>query len=168
RSTGSGDFFRLFPRVRTSVCSHAARPAPPPRSPSPSRASCPRTRTARASRPGSPAASLEETPMPIGKRLLVFSPDDPKATALVARTAEWGCLVSTCETVEDLRGRLEGGQFDMVLVQESAVLRRLCAEADPTGDILRTPLAEIEKRHILRVLSSTGGNKTRAAKILGI
>ena len=29
-------------------------------------------------------------------------------------------------------------------------------------------LAEIEKRHILRVLASTGGNKTRAAKILGI
>ena len=42
------------------------------------------------------------------------------------------------------------------------------SEADPSGELLRTPLAEIEKRHILRVLSSTGGNKTRAAKILGI
>ena len=30
------------------------------------------------------------------------------------------------------------------------------------------PLAEVEKRHIMRVLSSTGGNKTRAARILGI
>ena len=30
------------------------------------------------------------------------------------------------------------------------------------------PLAEIEKRHIMRVLSSTGGNKTRAARSLGI
>ena len=48
------------------------------------------------------------------------------------------------------------------------MLRKLAAESDPTGEILRTPLAEIEKRHILRVLSSTGGNKTRAAKILGI
>ena len=106
--------------------------------------------------------------MSIGKRLLVYSPQDPKATNLIARTADWGCLVSTCETLEEFRGRMEGGQFDMVLVEDSAVLRRLCSEADPTGEVLRTPLAEIEKRHILRVLSSTGGNKTRAAKILGI
>ena len=106
--------------------------------------------------------------MSIGKRLLVYSPQDPKATNLIARTADWGCLVSTCETLEEFRGRVEGGQFDMVLVEDSAVLRRLCSEADPTGEVLRTPLAEIEKRHILRVLSSTGGNKTRAAKILGI
>ena len=106
--------------------------------------------------------------MSIGKRLLIYSPADPKASAMVARTAEWGCLVSTAETVDDLRGRVEGGHFDMVLVQDSEVLRKLASEADPTGEILRTPLAEIEKRHILRVLSSTGGNKTRAAKILGI
>ena len=106
--------------------------------------------------------------MSIGKRLLIYSPEDPKAASIVSRTAEWGCLVSTCETIDDLRGRLEGGHFDMVLVQDSNSLRRMCSEADPTGEILRTPLAEIEKRHILRVLSSTGGNKTRAAKILGI
>jgi transcriptional regulator with GAF, ATPase, and Fis domain len=106
--------------------------------------------------------------MSIGKRLLIFSPHDPKATSLVARTAEWGCLVSTCASVDELRGRIDGGLYDMVLVQDSLTLRRLTSEADPTGEILRTPLAEIEKRHILRVLSSTGGNKTRAAKILGI
>lgn len=106
--------------------------------------------------------------MSIGKRLLVHSPRDPRATDLIARTAEWGCLVTTCETIDDLRGRLEGGRFDMVLCEDSAVLRQLAAEADPAGEILQTPLAEVEKRHILRVLSSTGGNKTRAAKILGI
>ena len=33
---------------------------------------------------------------------------------------------------------------------------------------LKLPLAEVEKRHIQRVLASTGGNKTRAARILGI
>ena len=106
--------------------------------------------------------------MAIGKRLLVFSAKDPKATSLVASTADWGCLVTTIETADELRGKIDGGEFDMVLVEDSAVLRRLVSEADPTGEILRTPLAEIEKRHILRVLSSTGGNKTRAAKILGI
>ena len=106
--------------------------------------------------------------MSIGKRLIVFSPHDPKATNLIGRTADWGCLVTTCETIDDLRGRLEGGSYDMVLVEDSSAVKKLCAEADPTGEILHTPLAEVEKRHILRVLSSTGGNKTRAAKILGI
>ena len=106
--------------------------------------------------------------MAIGKRLLVFSHDDPRATALVGSTAEWGCLVTTVQTTDDLRGRIEGAEFDMVLVENSAVLKRLIAEADPAGEVLRTSLAEVEKRHIMRVLSSTGGNKTRAAKILGI
>ncbi|MFO1054341.1 MAG: helix-turn-helix domain-containing protein [Planctomycetota bacterium] len=106
--------------------------------------------------------------MSIGKRLLIYSPRDPRATSLVSRTSDWGCLVSTCETVDDLRGRVEGGTFDFVLVEDSNTLKRLASEGDPAGDLLRTPLAEIEKRHILRVLASTGGNKTRAAKILGI
>jgi DNA-binding protein Fis len=106
--------------------------------------------------------------MAIGKRLLIFSTKDPKAASLVTATAEWGCLVTAVETLDELRGKVEGGEFDMVLCEDAAALRRLIAEADPTGDVLRTPLAEIEKRHILRVLSSTGGNKTRAAKILGI
>jgi len=106
--------------------------------------------------------------LPIGKRLLVFSPSDPKASTLVGATADWGCLVTTAETVDELRGKLEGAEFDMVLVEDSRTLKRLVSESDPNGDILRTSLAEVEKRHILRVLSSTGGNKTRAAKVLGI
>lgn len=106
--------------------------------------------------------------MAIGKRLLVYSTRDPKASALIASTADWGCLVTSCETADELRGKVEGGEFDMVLIEDSSVLRRFAAEADPSGDVLRTPLAEIEKRHILRVLSSAGGNKTRAAKTLGI
>ncbi len=107
-------------------------------------------------------------PLSIGKRLLVFSLSDPKASSLLSATSDWGCLVTTADTVDDLRGRIDGGDYDMVLVDDSRGLRRLIAESDPAGDILRTPLAEIEKRHILRVLSSTQGNKTRAAKILGI
>jgi transcriptional regulator with GAF, ATPase, and Fis domain len=106
--------------------------------------------------------------MSIGKRLLVYSPRDPKASSLVASTSDWGCLVTTCETIDQLRGRVDGGSFDMVLVEDSGSIKKLIAESDPTGEILRTPLAEIEKRHILRVLSSTDGNKTRAAKTLGI
>lgn len=107
-------------------------------------------------------------PLPIGKRLLVHSPNDPKASTLVGCTADWGCLVTTAETLDELRGKVEGGDFDLVLVEDSRCLRRLASESDPSGDILRTSLAEVEKRHILRVLSSTQGNKTRAAKVLGI
>ncbi|MCA8942787.1 MAG: hypothetical protein KDB80_09540 [Planctomycetes bacterium] len=117
---------------------------------------------------GSESTLSRRTSMSIGKKLLVFSPKDEHATDLVAATSDWGCLVTTCETLEQFRGRLEGGDFDIVLCEESATLKSLIAESDPGGEILRTPLAEIEKRHILRVLSATNGNKTRAAKILGI
>lgn len=106
--------------------------------------------------------------LPIGKRLLVFSPSDPRASTLVGATSDWGCLVTTAETIDELRGKVEGGDFDMVLIEDSRSIKRLASESDPSGDILRTSLAEVEKRHILRVLSSTQGNKTRAAKVLGI
>lgn len=106
--------------------------------------------------------------MSIGKRLLLFSPRDPKAAALSARTNDWGCVTTPCETVDELRGRIEGSAYDLVLVEDSNTLKRLGSEPDLEGDLLRTPLVEIEKRHIMRVLASTGGNKTRAAKLLGI
>ncbi|MCO5167919.1 MAG: sigma-54 dependent transcriptional regulator [Planctomycetes bacterium] len=38
---------------------------------------------------------------------------------------------------------------------------------EPTYD-LATPLAEVERRHILRVLGANGGNKVRTARVLGI
>jgi len=106
--------------------------------------------------------------MSIGKRLLLFSPADPAATFLHGSTCDWGCITTTCHSVEELRGKIEGGNFDMILVEDSSTVRNLIGESDPAGEVLRTPLAEIEKRHILRVLASTGGNKTRAARILGI
>ncbi|MBL8737502.1 MAG: hypothetical protein JNL12_13815 [Planctomycetes bacterium] len=105
--------------------------------------------------------------MNFGKRLLLYSARDPAADSLTKSTADWGCLVSTCRSVEDLRGRIEGGEFDLVLVEPVQVLQQLIAESAP-DQALTLPLAEVEKRHIHRVLASTGGNKTRAARILGI
>lgn len=105
--------------------------------------------------------------MNFGKRLLLYSARDPAADSLTKSTADWGCLVSTCRSVEDLRGRIEGGEFDLVLVEPVQVLQQLIAESTP-DQALTLPLAEVEKRHIHRVLASTGGNKTRAARILGI
>jgi DNA-binding protein Fis len=105
--------------------------------------------------------------MTLGKRLLVYSAQDPSAQNLAKSTAEWGCLISPCGSVDELRGKIEGSDFDYVLVESSANLKRLITDNAP-DQVLNLPLAEVEKRHLQRVLASTGGNKTRAARILGI
>jgi hypothetical protein len=76
-------------------------------------------------------------------------------------------MVSSCSSTDELRGRIEGAEYDMVLVESSVALQRLIAETAPE-EVLQLTLAEVEKRHIQRVLASTGGNKTRAARTLGI
>lgn len=105
--------------------------------------------------------------MVFGTRLLLFSNKDPKAASLNAAIADWGGMVSTCESFDELRGRIEGADYDVVVLESSLVARRLMDESSP-DEQLSLPLAEVEKRHIMRVLSSTNGNKTKAAKILGI
>ena len=105
--------------------------------------------------------------MAFGKRLLLFSARDPKAASLHASTADWGCLATTCESLDELRGKVEGSEHDFVLVESAAALRKLLSDTTE-NELLQLPLAEVEKRHIHRVLASTGGNKTRAARILGI
>lgn len=105
--------------------------------------------------------------MTLGKRLLLFSAHDPVASGLGKATAAWGCMVTNCSSLDELRARVEGGAFDMVLVEPSAALQHLVA-ANSIEETLKLPLAEIEKRHIQRVLASTGGNKTQAARVLGI
>jgi len=105
--------------------------------------------------------------MTLGKRLLLYSARDPSAASLAKLTASWGCLSSSCTSVDEFRGRIEGSDFDFVLVESSSGLQRLVAE-NTIEETLKLTLADVEKRHIQRVLSSTGGNKTRAARILGI
>jgi len=106
--------------------------------------------------------------MSIGKRMLLFSDHDPQSNELQSLTQDWGCMVTSCGSSEEFRGKVEGGEFDYIVLQGQSQLRGMISDADPEGAVLTLPLAEIEKRHILRVLASTGGNKTRAAKVLGI
>ena len=105
--------------------------------------------------------------MTLGKRLLVYSAHDTASESLTKATATWGCMTTACGSRDELRGKVEGSNFDYVLVESSQEIRSLISD-DEIENILALPLAEIEKRHIQRVLASTGGNKTRAAGILGI
>ena len=97
--------------------------------------------------------------MAIGKRLLLFSARDPKAASLQAATAPWGCLTTACESFDELRGRIEGADLDMVLVEPSSAIRKVLASSTDE-EVLKLPLAEVEKRHIMRVLASTSGNNS--------
>ena len=105
--------------------------------------------------------------MTLGKRLLLHSARDPAATGLSKITADWSCLVHTCSSPDELRGRIEGAEFDMVLVEPSSALKKLVAD-NTLEETLKLTLAEVEKRHIHRVLALNNGNKTRAARSLGI
>ena len=53
--------------------------------------------------------------MSIGKRMLVFSVSDPEANDLMTMTTEWGCLVTKCETSEELRGKIESLNGNMLV-----------------------------------------------------
>lgn len=105
--------------------------------------------------------------MTLGKRLLLFSARDPGAAGLAKITADWSCLVHACSSIDELRGRLEGGDYDLVLVESASNLKKLIGE-NSLEENLKLTLAETEKRHILRVLAANNGNKTRAARVLGI
>jgi DNA-binding NtrC family response regulator len=60
----------------------------------------------------------------------------------------------------------EGELIDVRDLPERILARAAEAEDEDPNELL--PLAEIERRHVLRVLEQAGGNKVQAAKILGI
>src|SRR5437016_4283807 len=60
----------------------------------------------------------------------------------------------------------EGEMLDVRDLPERLRTRGAKTNNEETDELL--PLAEVERRHVLRVLEQTGGNKVQAAKILGI
>jgi DNA-binding NtrC family response regulator len=60
----------------------------------------------------------------------------------------------------------EGEMIDVRDLPERLRTQAAEANSEESGELL--PLAEVERRHVLRVLEQTGGNKVQAAKILGI
>ncbi|OQW40535.1 MAG: hypothetical protein A4C66_02290 [Nitrospira sp. HN-bin3] len=55
----------------------------------------------------------------------------------------------------------------MIRLGASAEAETSVASGDPLADVYLT-LEEVEKRHLIRVLKETKGNKVKAARILGI
>ena len=79
----------------------------------------------------------------------------------------WGFEVAFTRGQDDLERHLEKGDYDILLLAPRQEARQLLRLPSGKGQQL-LKLAEIEKQHILRVLASTGGNKTRAARILDV
>ncbi|MBM4120609.1 MAG: sigma-54-dependent Fis family transcriptional regulator [Nitrospira sp.] len=89
----------------------------------------------------------------------------PETIALLERY-HWPGNVRELENLIERTVSLAPGPLIMVDDLPEAV-RKVAARSEANGDALLS-LDEVEKRHLSRVLKETGGNKVRAAKILGI
>jgi len=90
----------------------------------------------------------------------------PRAQAVLARYP-WRGNIRELKSVLGSAGMMaEGEMIDVRDLPER--LRTRTAETDGAESDELLPLAEVERRHVLRVLEHVGGNKVRAGKILGI
>jgi DNA-binding NtrC family response regulator len=89
----------------------------------------------------------------------------PRAEILLARHSWPGNVRELKSVLGNACMMADGDVIDVRDLPEQ--LRSRAAEQSAAEDDL-LPLAEMERRYVLRVLESVGGNKVRAAKILGI
>jgi DNA-binding NtrC family response regulator len=98
-----------------------------------------------------------------------------KVTGITAPAADRLLAYSWPGNVRELQNAMERAvaltRLDEIVVEDlpKAVREHSRAPLLPSGDEASdfAPMHEVEKRYILRVLESTGGNKTAAAQILG-
>jgi DNA-binding NtrC family response regulator len=108
--------------------------------------------------------------MPRTGALYIFSPDEDGLEQLETLASGLPVPKEIVATFEELKGCLEGGRCDYLLLDGKNVGHKLleCLGEPEPHKLLDLSLAQLEKRHIMRVLASTSGNKTQAARILGI
>jgi DNA-binding NtrC family response regulator len=90
----------------------------------------------------------------------------PRAQIVLARYPWPGNIRELKSVLGSACMMAEGELIDVRDWPERIRARAAEAEKEDPNELL--PLAEIERRHVLRVLEQVGGNKVQAAKILGI
>ncbi len=106
-------------------------------------------------------------PMVEPRILLLFAPPGDAHEDLHRLARAWGFTLRRISTLEALEKNLSQGGFDL-LVLPSRKAAALFLEAAPPLAGPPPTLAEVERRHILRVLAATKGNKAQAARILDV
>ncbi len=99
--------------------------------------------------------------------ILLFAPPGEPHEDLARLARAWGFTLRRISTLEVLERTLAQGRFDL-LILPSRRAAALFLEATPLLSEALPTLAEVEKRHILRVLAATQGNKAKAARILDV
>jgi DNA-binding NtrC family response regulator len=90
----------------------------------------------------------------------------PRAQIVLARYSWPGNIRELRSVLGSACMMAEGELIDVRDLPERIHTRAAEAENEDPNELL--PLAEVERRHVLRVLQQVGGNKVQAAKILGI
>jgi DNA-binding NtrC family response regulator len=90
----------------------------------------------------------------------------PRAQVVLARYPWPGNIRELKSVLGSASMMAEGELIDVRDLPERIRTRAAQADLEDSNELL--PLAEVERRHVLRVLEQVGGNKVQAAKILGI
>jgi two-component system response regulator HydG len=90
----------------------------------------------------------------------------PRAQIVLARYPWQGNIRELRSVLGSACMVADGELIDVRDLPERVRARATEVETENPNELL--PLAEVERRHVLRVLEQVGGNKVQAAKILGI